>query len=77
MFVSDDKKEAFATYFRVLAEPNAPLRRLRLKGLDPAKNYRLELNGEVYRGDELMHFGLSLPQLEGDFKSLLFVLKEV
>ncbi|MEK4293877.1 alpha-galactosidase [Paenibacillus sp. FSL R5-0914] len=77
MFVSDDKKEAFATYFRVLAEPNAPLCRLRLKGLDPAKNYKLELNGEVYRGDELMHFGLSLPQLEGDFKSLLFVLKEV
>ncbi|WP_438347508.1 alpha-galactosidase [Paenibacillus sp. FA6] len=77
MFVSDDKKEAFATYFRVLAEPNPPLRRLRLKGLDPVKSYRLQHNGEVYRGDELMHFGLTLPQREGDFRSLLFVLKEI
>ncbi|OMC73094.1 alpha-galactosidase [Paenibacillus odorifer] len=77
MFVSADKKEAFATYFQVLAGPNPPLRRLRLKGLDPAKSYKLELNGEVYRGDELMHFGLTLPQLEGDFRSLLFVLREV
>jgi len=77
MFVSDDKKEAFATYFRVLAEPNPPLRRLRLKGLDPVKSYRLQHNGEVYRGDELMYFGLSLPQREGDFRSLLFILKEI
>ncbi|OMD75701.1 alpha-galactosidase [Paenibacillus odorifer] len=77
MFVSADKKEAFATYFQVLAGPNPPLRRLRLKGLDPAKSYKLELNGGVYRGDELMHFGLTLPQLEGDFRSLLFVLREV
>lgn len=77
MFVSNDKKEAFATYFKVLAEPNAPLRRLRLKGLDPAKSYRFEHSGEVYRGDELMHFGLNIPQLEGDYRSVLFVLKEV
>jgi alpha-galactosidase len=77
MFVSNDKKEAFATYFRVLAEPNAPLRRLRLKGLDPAKSYKLELNGNIYRGDELMHYGISIPQREGDFRSVLFVLKEV
>ncbi|OMD22792.1 alpha-galactosidase [Paenibacillus odorifer] len=77
MFVSADKKEAFATYFQVLAGPNPPLRRLRLKGLDPAKSYKLELNGGVYRGDELMHFGLTIPQLEGDFRSLLFVLREV
>ncbi|WP_339169178.1 alpha-galactosidase [Paenibacillus sp. FSL H7-0943] len=77
MFVSADKKEAFATYFQVLAGPNPPLRRLRLKGLDPAKSYKLEFNGGVYRGDELMHFGLTLPQLEGDFRSLLFVLREV
>lgn len=77
MFVSEDKKEAFATYFRVLAEPNGPLRRLRLKGLDPAKSYRLELDGEIYRGDELMHYGLHLPHREGDFRSLLFVLREV
>ncbi|MDQ0089589.1 alpha-galactosidase [Paenibacillus anaericanus] len=77
MFVSEDRKEAFAAYFKVLAEPNAPLSRLRLKGLDPDKSYCLQQNGEVYRGDELMYFGLSIPRLEGDFRSQLFVLKEI
>ncbi|MEK4508334.1 alpha-galactosidase [Paenibacillus anaericanus] len=77
MFVSEDRKEAFAAYFKVLAEPNAPLNRLRLKGLDPDKSYCLQHNGEVYRGDELMYFGLSIPRLEGDFRSQLFVLKEI
>lgn len=77
MFVSEDRKEAFAAYFKVLAEPNAPLCRLRLTGLDPNKSYRLQHNGKVYRGDELMYFGLSIPHLEGDFRSLLFILQEI
>ncbi|ANS74980.1 alpha-galactosidase [Paenibacillus yonginensis] len=77
MFVSEDKKEAFAAYFQVLAGPNAPLRRLKLKGLDPAKAYRLEADGKVYGGDELMYRGLHFKPLEGDFKSLLFILREI
>lgn len=74
---SEDKREAFAAYFKVLAEPNEPLCRLRLNGLDPDKSYRLQQNGEVYRGDELMYFGLSISHLEGDYRSLLFVLQEI
>jgi len=77
MFVSEDRKEAFAAYFKVLAEPNAPLCRLRLTGLDPNKSYRLQHNGKEYRGDELMYFGLAIPHLEGDFRSILFVLQEI
>ncbi|MFB9330829.1 alpha-galactosidase [Paenibacillus aurantiacus] len=77
MFVSEDKKEAFAAYFRVLGEPNGPMRRLQLRGLDPDKSYALEQDGQVYGGDELRHYGLTIPQLEGDFKSVLFVLREV
>ncbi|WP_308635255.1 alpha-galactosidase [Paenibacillus silvisoli] len=76
MFVSEDKKEAFAAYFRVLGVPNGPMNRLQLRGLDPAKLYRLEQDGQLYGGDELMHYGLSIPNLQGDFKSVLFVLRE-
>lgn len=42
MFVSEDKAEAFVAYFRVLAEPNGPIRKLQLKGLNPELDYTLE-----------------------------------
>ncbi|TLS51206.1 alpha-galactosidase [Paenibacillus antri] len=77
MFVSSDRNEAFAAFFRVLAAPNAPLRRLTLQGLDPRKAYRLEETGETFGGDELMHFGLPVTGLRGDFQSKLFVFKAV
>lgn len=74
MFVSDDKKEAIVFFFRVLAEPNAPLRRLKLKGLSPDFNYlvsNLEVN---YRGDRLMEIGLPVPNTAEDFVSAWFKL---
>lgn len=77
MFVSENKSEAFAAYFKVLGEPNAPLRRLKLKGLDPAKTYKLAANGQVYGGDELMHYGIQLEGIHGDYQSVLFILTEV
>jgi len=70
MFVSEDRSEALVFYFRVLAEGNGPLRRLRLKGLRPDAEYALEpLDGlkdddtaaevvGVYGGDHLMYAGL-------------------
>jgi alpha-galactosidase len=81
MFVSEDKKEALVAFFQVLAEPNAPLRKLRLKGLAAECNYFLydaEDQGEgveIYGGDELMHVGLNLPIWKGDFRSRLYRLK--
>lgn len=71
MFVSPDKEEALAGYFRVLAEPNGPQARLRLKGLDPQRDYVLKETGAVYGGDRLMSAGLVLPDLHGDFQSKL------
>jgi alpha-galactosidase len=76
MFVSEDKSEAFVAYFRVLAEANAPLSFLRLKGLDPNKNYEIIGSGEVYGGDELMYVGLNVPERHGDFISVIWHLKE-
>ncbi|CAH1211591.1 Alpha-galactosidase AgaA [Paenibacillus allorhizoplanae] len=81
MFVSEDKKEALVAFFQVLSEPNAPLRKMRLKGLAPENNYLLNEAGdpnesvEIFGGDELMHVGLNLPIWKGDYRSRLYRLK--
>jgi alpha-galactosidase len=57
MFVSEDQSEAFVANFRVLAEPNGPIRRLTLKGLDPDKKYIIE-HGAT--GSTAVHTGNTL-----------------
>lgn len=68
MFVSEDQSEALLFYYQVLAEPNAPIHYIKLEGLDPQRNYRLEGCEALYGGDRLMSAGLPM-QLEGDFSS--------
>lgn len=75
MYVSEDKAEAFAAFFRVLAVPNGPVRRLTLKGLDPNKEYYIDGKKDTYGGDELMYAGLTIPHLHGDFQSVVWRLK--
>ena len=75
MFVSEDRREAVVFFFRSLAVPNPPLGRLKLRGLDPARNYRLEGESGLFAGDRLMHYGVNLPRLEGDFASLVMKFK--
>lgn len=76
VFVSQDQTEALVYYFRVLAEPNAPFRSFKLKGLDPKRMYAVADTTEVYGGDELEYVGLSVPAgLEGDYQSYVWHLK--
>ncbi|WP_233500633.1 alpha-galactosidase, partial [Paenibacillus antibioticophila] len=75
MFVSPDRSEALLFYFRVLAEPNAPLSLVKLQGLDPHRNYQRVQGGEVYGGDRLMHAGLPMHEVHGDFSSTWIHLK--
>lgn len=75
MYVSEDKTEAFASYFKILSEPNPPLKRLNLKGLDPNKNYVIEGKDSVYGGDELMYAGIAIPDLYGDYKSAVWKIR--
>lgn len=70
MFVSDDRKHAIVFYFNKLAVPNAPLRRLKLKGLVPKAVYKVD--GKEYMGESLMNYGLSLPSDEKDFESKIW-----
>jgi len=72
MFVSENKKEAVVMYISVLQEPNAPIGRFQLKGLDPAFIYDVEVEGDAigeFGGDQLLYAGLQKPHLHGDFQS--------
>jgi alpha-galactosidase len=77
IFVTEDKTEAVAFYFKVLAEPNPPLRRVRLRGLDPLKDYQLSGEEQILGGDVLMNAGINIPEskLLGDFQSICWRLK--
>lgn len=77
MFVSPDQSEALLFYFRVLAEPNGPLLRVKLDGLDPSRDYEVLGSGEIYGGDRLMQAGLSMASVRGDFSSLTVRLRAV
>ena len=80
MFVSPDKSEALMLYCRILAVANIFTPFIRLQGLKPDKQYRLELTGPqpcehtVRSGDELMNVGLKVPNMSGDFQSVVWIL---
>lgn len=75
MFVSEDKNRAFVTYVQTKTDPNPPMRRLKLKGLDPTKRYIDTQSGVSYMGDTLMNAGINLPMMFGDGKSCTFKFK--
>jgi alpha-galactosidase len=78
LFSDRDKTEVIAYYFTVLAEPAAPLKRLKLNGIDVSKKYRLMGTDLVYGGDELAYVGLSIPtELNADFQSYVWHFREV
>lgn len=72
MVVSADASEALVTHVTVIAEPNAPRRFLKLRGLDPRRSYRVRGDGGeiIVAGDVLQHAGLAVPAATGDFASI-------
>jgi alpha-galactosidase len=58
MVVSKNKDEALIGYYKVLNQPNPSYERLKLKGLDPDKQYIITQNGEERFGADLMNVGL-------------------
>ncbi|CAM3042744.1 alpha-galactosidase [Paenibacillus sediminis] len=76
-FVSQDQAEAVLCYFKVLSQPAEPVRILKCRGLNPDFLYQHLDTGEVFGGDELMNAGLTIPELKGDFTSLLLRFKKV
>ncbi|GHU95594.1 alpha-galactosidase [Clostridia bacterium] len=74
--VSKDKTESLVTFIQVLGRPNVHSRRIRLKGLDEAKTYRVE-NENAYElpGDSIMNAGINVQNCWGDFQGKLIYLK--
>lgn len=75
MFVSSGRKEAFVSFFRILAQANMPAARLRLKGLDESRKYQIDDTDQVCGGDELMYVGLKVPEPGRDFQSAVWRLR--
>ncbi len=75
MSVSEDKHEAMVTHVYTLGQPNAKDTLLRLRGLDPDKDYVDVETGSVYGGDELMRYGIVVNKPWGDYYSQQFHLK--
>ena len=72
--VAPDKKEALVSLVTGPFHGASPFLTLRVKGLDPKLNYRI--NGEgSWPGDVLMEAGCPLPFLWGDYRALQFHLK--
>lgn len=77
IFVTEDKKEAVAFYFKVLAEPNFLTSRVKLQGLAPDAMYEIIGEDMVCSGEELMYIGIEVPRENGDFSSVMWRLKEI
>lgn len=77
MFVAPDQTEAVVFYYRVLATPNEVLVWLPLKGLNADYDYAVEGSQDRLGGDYLMHAGLSVPDLSGDYQSAFWHLKKI
>ncbi|MGG1399176.1 alpha-galactosidase [Bacillus salipaludis] len=75
MYVSEDKIKAVLFYFKTMASPNPPFQRVKLRGLDAKKSYKLNNGNREYFGSELMQVGLNLPLIKNDFSSYLFYIE--
>ena len=69
--MAKDKSEALITFVQVLNRPNYHSRRIRVYGLDPATQYRIEGEDKLYYGDTLMNAGILVQNMWGDFQSKL------
>lgn len=72
MVVSKDKCEALVTYVQVMGIPNVHSRKVKLAGLKEDGDYRLEGTDRIYGGDLLMHAGILVGDLRGDYQSELY-----
>ncbi len=74
--VKKDKSEALITFIQVLNRPNCRSRHIRLKGLEPDRQYQIEALGQICRGSTLMNAGIPIENFQGDFQGRLIHIKE-
>lgn len=72
MVAAKDKMEVLVTFVQVVGRANYKSRCIRLQGLNPEMDYRLEGTDLVYGGDFLMNAGLMVENPWGDAESRLY-----
>lgn len=77
IYVKEDKTEAVAFFYSVLAKPHMPFKKVKLAGLNPSYRYEVVGTNLVLTGDELMYSGLYPENLSGDYASLCWRLRAV
>lgn len=76
MQVSSDKCKAALTYLLKSPVANAPVKYLKLRGLDPKAIYSVNPGNILLSGAALMHAGLPVPELRGDYPVVQFILTQ-
>ncbi|OTO77335.1 alpha-galactosidase [Enterococcus sp. 12E11_DIV0728] len=70
-----DEGQVIVNHVFIRAQANTVPKRLKLIDLVPTANYRLEEEGRVYSGRELMEIGLSLPKPTHDYFASQWVIE--
>ena len=73
-FVRGDK--VILCFFETMIKPTAPLRRIRMKGLDGDAHYR-DAAGNVYSGGALMNMGYPVDGYMRDFQSRIVIMDKI
>ena len=78
MFVAPDQSEALVMAFSLVSQASAPLRLLRLAGLDPDAYYHIDASEKTVGGDELLWRGMWIdPPLSRDYTSRIWHLTRI
>ncbi|MBF0779178.1 alpha-galactosidase [Streptococcus cuniculi] len=77
IYVNEDQSQAVFTFVKILAQPEAPLIQVRLKGLDPEAQYHCPRLKETFYGDELMNIGLTMPHVQKDYFSVQYIFNKL
>ncbi len=73
--VSPDRSEALVSVVFGNTRPGNPFARVRLKGLDPYRQYQTDRGEAGYSGSMLMQIGYPLPAVREDYQSFQIYLK--
>lgn len=76
-YVNKDKSQAVFTFVKILAQPEAPLVQVRLKGLEESALYHCPQLDASFYGDELMNIGLTMPHIQKDFFSVQYIFNKI
>ncbi|QCJ41006.1 alpha-galactosidase [Bacillus sp. S3] len=77
MYVKPNREQAVVFYYKILAMPNPPFFRLKLRGLNPNFKYKINSGEQLYYGSELMQIGLAMPLIKKDYTSFIFQIEAI